>query len=162
MRLVFSAACAVLSAALPLCALADVAAIGKPAPQFRAPLANGGTLALSSLRGKPVYLNFFATWCPPCNEEAPDVNALQKQYRMRGLVVLGIDWKENADHARSFVKKYGLSYRAVVDQNGDLLTPYGSIGLPVHVFIDRRGNVKLFRQGEMDKQAIDAAIRSIL
>ena len=162
MRLVFSVLCAAFSLVLPVSALADGATVGKSAPDFRAPLASGGTLALSSLRGKPVYLNFFATWCPPCNEEAPDVNALQKQYRKRGLVVLGVDWKENADHARSFVKKYGLSYRAVVDQSGDLLTPYGSIGLPVHVFIDRRGNVKLLRQGEMDKQAIDAAIRSIL
>ncbi|MBV9402830.1 MAG: TlpA family protein disulfide reductase [Candidatus Eremiobacteraeota bacterium] len=160
-RLYAFAAALFTTAALPISAFA-AASVGKPAPSFTAPLASGGKLTLSSLHGKPVYLNFFATWCAPCNAEAPDINALQKQYQRRGFVTIGVDEREDADKAKSFVHKFGLSYKAVVDENGDVLNPYGAIGLPVHVFIDRRGNVKLIRNGEMSKAEIEAAIKSIL
>ena len=117
---------------------------------------------MSSLRGKAVYLNFFANWCPPCNEEAPDVNALQKKYRSRNFVVVGVDERENAGRANDFLHKYGSTYKAVVDDSGSIMQPYGAIGLPVHVFVDRHGNIKLVRNGEMDKAEIEKAIRSIL
>ncbi|MDQ2680191.1 MAG: TlpA family protein disulfide reductase [Candidatus Eremiobacteraeota bacterium] len=135
--------------------------VGQPAPGFTAPLASGGNLSLSSLRGKAVYLNFFASWCPPCNEEAPDVNALQKKYAKRGLVVVGVDELENAAKANGFLKKYGLVYKAVVD-SGTLRDEYGTNALPVHVFISRNGKVKLYREGEMSKTEIESAIKSIL
>lgn len=143
-------------------ASADVAQPGRPAPDFNAPLSRGGTLKLSSLHGKAVYLNFFANWCPPCNEEAPDVNALAQKYRKRGFLVVGVDERENAGRANDFLNKHRLSYKAVVDESGSLLQPYGAIGLPVHVFIDRRGTIKLVRNGEMSKAEIERAIRSIL
>ena len=143
-------------------AASAAASMGKPAPSFTAPLASGGKLALSSLHGKPVYLNFFATWCAPCNAEAPDINALQKKYSRRGFVTIGVDEREDTDKAKSFVHKFGLVYKAITDDNGDVLSPYGAIGLPVHVFIDRRGNVKLIRNGEMSKAEIESAIKSIL
>ncbi len=143
-------------------ALADLAQSGRPAPQFSAPYAAGGNFKLSWLHGKPVYLNFYASWCAPCNEEAPDINALQKKYRKRGLTVLAVDEQESADRAQGFINKYRLTYRAVLDQHGDVLAPYGALGLPVHVFIDRRGTIKLVRNGEMSKTEIESAIRSIL
>ncbi len=134
---------------------------GQSAPDFTAPLSGGGNLKLSSLRGKAVYLNFFASWCPPCNEEAPDVNALQKKYAKRGLVVVGVDELESAAKANDFLKKYGLVYKAVVD-GGALRDEYGTNALPVHVFVARNGKVKLYREGEMSKAEIEAAIKSIL
>lgn len=138
-----------------------VAAIGRTAPSWSEPTSGGGTISMDSLRGKPVYLNFFATWCPPCNEEAPDVNALQKQYAARGLQVVGIDELEDAKKAAQFVKKYGLVYPAVVD-DGTLQSEYSVNGLPVHVFIDRSGVIRKIVQGEMSKKEITAAILSIL
>ncbi|MDP9018112.1 MAG: TlpA family protein disulfide reductase [Candidatus Eremiobacteraeota bacterium] len=143
-------------------AAADIAQAGKPAPQFSAPLSTGGTFNLAALHGKAVYLNFFANWCPPCNEEAPDVNALQKQYRKRGFVVIGVDERESASRANDFIHKYGLTYKAVVDDSGSILAPYGAIGLPVHVFIDRKGKIKLVRNGELSKADMEKAIKSIL
>ncbi|MEO6914114.1 MAG: TlpA disulfide reductase family protein [Candidatus Baltobacteraceae bacterium] len=136
-------------------------AAGQTAPDFTAPLTGGGNLKLSSLRGKAVYLNFFASWCPPCNEEAPDVNALQKKYAKRGLVVVGVDELENVEKANGFLKKYGLVYKAVVD-GGALRDEYGTNALPVHVFIARNGKIKLYREGEMSKSEIESAIKSIL
>lgn len=116
---------------------------------------------MASLHGKPVYLNFFATWCPPCNEEAPDVNALQKQFAPSGLEVVGIDELEDAKKAAQFVRKYDLVYPAVVD-DGTLESAYNVNGLPVHVFIGRDGVIRKIVQGEMTKPQITAAIQSIL
>ncbi|GAC1655785.1 MAG: TlpA disulfide reductase family protein [Vulcanimicrobiaceae bacterium] len=152
----------VLCLTLGTAAFADIAQTGRPAPDFTAPLSTGGSLKLSSLRGRAVYLNFFANWCPPCNDEASDVNAMQKKYRSRKFVVVGIDERENAGRANEFLHKHGLTYKAVLDDSGSLMQPYGAIGLPVHVFIDRRGTIKLVRNGEMSKADIEKAIRSIL
>ncbi|MDQ6932646.1 MAG: TlpA family protein disulfide reductase [Candidatus Eremiobacteraeota bacterium] len=135
---------------------------GQPAPRIDASYSTGGPVHLRQFRGKGVYLNFFATWCPPCNDEAPDVNGLQKKYRKKGLVVLGIDALENAGKANEFVHKFGLSYKAVPDAQGQIRDAYGINALPVHVFIDRRGNIKLYRVGQMNKSEIEAAIKSIL
>ena len=141
---------------------ADVPQVGKPAPNIEAPFATGGTFKLSHLHGKPVYVNFYATWCAPCNEEAPDINALQQKYRKRGLTVIAINEQESSDRAQSFITGHKLSYRAILDPHGDILQPYGAIGLPVHVFIDRRGTIKYIRNGEMSKSEIENAIKSIL
>ncbi len=135
---------------------------GQPAPRIDASYSTGGPVHLSQFRGKGVYLNFFATWCPPCNDEAPDVNALQKKYRNKGLVVLGIDALENAGKSNDFLRKFRLTYKAVPDPEGQIRDAYGINALPVHVFIDRRGKIKLYRMGEMNKFEIEAAIRSIL
>lgn len=138
-----------------------VARVGSPAPPWSESTSTGKTLSLDSLRGKAIYLNFFATWCPPCNEEAPDINALQRQYAGRGLQVVGVDELENAKKAAQFVRKFGLVYPAVVD-DGTLQGEYNVNGLPVHVFIDRSGVVRKIVVGEMSKTGIAAAIQSIL
>lgn len=138
-----------------------VAHVGSPAPQWTESTSTGTKLSFDSLRGKPVYLNFFATWCPPCNEEAPDINALQKLYARRGLQVVGVDELEDAKKAAQFVRKYDLSYPAIVD-DGTLQDEYKVNGLPVHVFIDRTGVIRKMVTGEMDKTQIAAAIQAIL
>lgn len=138
-----------------------VARVGRPAPDWTQSTANGSKLTLSSLRGKAVYLNFFATWCPPCNDEAPGINTLQRKYANDGLRVVGVDELENQKKAASFVRKFGLVYPAVVD-DGTLESQYEVNGLPVHVFIDRTGVVKRIVVGEMSQSQITIAIRSIL
>lgn len=137
------------------------AAAGKRAPDFTLPLSSGTELSFASLRGKPVYLNFFATWCPPCNEEAPDVNALQKKYAAKDLRIVGVDELEDAKKAESFRKKFSLVFPAVVD-SGTLQAAYAVNGLPVHVFIDRNGVIKSMFAGELTKAQIEARIRQIL
>ena len=139
----------------------SLARVGQPAPNWTQPTASGEKLSLDSLHGKPVYLNFFATWCPPCNEEAPDVNALQKQFAHQGLRVVGVDELEDAKKAKQFVEKFGLVYPAVVD-DGTLQTQYNINGLPVHVFINRQGVIKKNKVGEMSKAEIAASIKAIL
>ncbi|MDQ2865744.1 MAG: TlpA family protein disulfide reductase [Candidatus Eremiobacteraeota bacterium] len=140
---------------------AELAIAGRPAPLWEAPTTSGGTLTLLSLRGKAVYLNFFASWCPPCNEEAPDINALQKHYASRGLRVVGVDIMENAGKAASFAAMHHLVYPVIVD-GGILRRQYRVNGLPVHVFIDRNGTVRRIQVGEPSKAEMESAIKSIL
>lgn len=137
------------------------ARVGQAAPQWTQSTASGSHLSLASLRGSPVYLNFFATWCGPCNEEAPYINDLQKLYAARGLRVIGVDELESAEKAREFVAKFHLVYPAVVD-DGALQSQYNVNGLPVHVFIDRSGTVRNIIVGELNRAEIDSAIRAIL
>ena len=134
---------------------------GVEAPDFTEPLARGGTLQLHSLRGKPVYLNFFATWCGPCKDEAPAINALQKKYSKSGLTVVGVDILESANKAREFQKHFALVYPIVVD-DGTMRDQYAINGLPVHAFITRAGIIKSMHIGEMSSAQIESAIRSIL
>jgi cytochrome c biogenesis protein CcmG/thiol:disulfide interchange protein DsbE len=146
---------------IPLAALA-VPRPGQPAPPFSLPTVDGKTLTLASLRGKPVYLNFYATWCAPCNEEAPTIGELSEKYRPRGLTVLGVNELEDPQKAKEFLTKHHLAYGAVVDADGQAGKAYGALGLPVHIFIDRTGVVRTYRLGEMNPDEIETAIKGIL
>lgn len=137
------------------------AAIGETAPNWQEPTTTGTTLSMESLHGKAVYLNFFASWCPPCNEEAPDVNSLQEEYGARGLQVVGVDVLENSAKAASFVTQHHLHYPAIVDA-GTLRDAYNINGLPVHVFIDRNGVVRKIAVGELSRAEMEADVKRIL
>ena len=117
------------------------AKIGKPAPDFTlGRLDRAGSLQLSSLRGKVVVVNFWASWCHPCREEAPALEAASKQFGNKAVVV-GVDVRDASGAARRFLRKYDLTYPAVHD-NRDLTWPkYGLTGLPETFFLDRRGRV---------------------
>jgi cytochrome c biogenesis protein CcmG, thiol:disulfide interchange protein DsbE len=134
---------------------------GDVAPSWSDALSSGGTLASASLAGKPVYLNFFATWCPPCNIEAPWIEVMQKRYGSRGLHVVGVDMEENAAAAKRFVAKYNLTYPVVVD-SGALENLFNVNGLPVHVFIGRDGKIKRVVVGEMSNAEIESSVKGIL
>ena len=117
------------------------AGIGKVAPDFTLDrLDRTGSLQLSSLRGKVVVVNFWASWCHPCREEAPALEAASKQFGDKAVVV-GVDVRDESGAARSFLRKYEVTYPAVHD-NRDVTWPkYGLTGLPETFFLDRRGRV---------------------
>jgi cytochrome c biogenesis protein CcmG/thiol:disulfide interchange protein DsbE len=149
-------------AVLPSAALA-VPQPGKPAPAFSVPSADGKTLSSDALRGKPVYLNFFASWCGPCNDEAPSIARLRAKYAKRGLTIVGIDELDAPDAAAAFQKKYANPYTLVgVDESGALGKTYGTVGLPLHVFINRRGVVTSWNPGELDPVQIENLVKDAL
>lgn len=139
----------------------QIAQVAHTAPNWTERTSTGGTLTLASLLGKPVYLNFFATWCPPCKEEAPFINSLQKRFAASGLQIVGVDELESAKQAESFRTQFHLVYPAVVD-SGTLQSQYEINGLPVHVFIARDGVIRKIVVGEMSKSQILSAVQSIL
>ena len=117
------------------------AKIGKPAPDFTlGRLDRAGSLQLSSLRGKVVVLNFWASWCQPCKLEAPDLAASAKKWSGR-VVVLGVDVNDPSGDARGFMRKYGITYPIVHDNKNVTSPKYGLTGLPETFFLDRRGRI---------------------
>jgi peroxiredoxin len=139
----------------------STARIGQAAPDWKDPLVSGGSLSMTQLRGKPVFMDFFATWCPPCNDEAPEVNAAYKQYAPQGLQVIGVDVEENAQKAKQFVDEHQLTYPAVVD-TGTLSDLYSINGMPVGVFIDKNGVIRRIEVGQLSSAQLNADIKSIL
>jgi peroxiredoxin len=151
---------ALVAAALPAAAIPRP---GDPAPAFRLTTADGKTIANDTFRGKPVYLNFFATWCGPCRVETPSIVSLSKKYAARGLRVVGIDVGESAGMAMGFVQDFRVPYPLAVDADNSTRATYGGgLYFPLHVFIDRKGIVRLYHPGEMSADEIEAAIRRIL
>lgn len=116
--------------------------VGRPAPEFTLPLFNGGTLSLRSLRGKPVLLNFWASWCAPCREEMPLLVRLHKVYAPRGVAFVGIDTEDQEAAARAFIAQYHVEYAVVKGVDEGLMDAYAIPGLPTTVFIGADGIVK--------------------
>jgi cytochrome c biogenesis protein CcmG/thiol:disulfide interchange protein DsbE len=112
------------------------------APTFSLDRLDGkGKLSLASLQGKAVILNFWASWCVPCKEESPRLQAFWEKNRERGVVILGIDAQDFDFDARRFVERYGLTYPILRDKHGSTLGHYGITGFPETWFIDRRGRL---------------------
>jgi cytochrome c biogenesis protein CcmG, thiol:disulfide interchange protein DsbE len=159
-RMIVAAALALL-AACSNGGVGSTARIGQAAPDWKDPLVTGGSLSMAQLRGKPVFMDFFATWCPPCNDEAPEVNAAYQRYKPQGLQVVGIDVEENAQKAKQFVDQHQLSYPAVVD-SGTLSDLYSINGMPVGVFIDKTGLIRKIEVGQLSSAQLNADIKAIL
>ncbi len=102
-------------------------------------LDQSGKLELASLRGKVVVLNFWASWCIPCKQEAPALERVWREFRSKGVVVLGLDSEDFSGDARSFMRKYGVTYPVVREEGRDLYGPYGVTGVPETRVIDRSG-----------------------
>jgi cytochrome c biogenesis protein CcmG/thiol:disulfide interchange protein DsbE len=113
---------------------------GGPAPHFTAKRLDGGTFDLRSVRGKPVVINFWASWCGPCKSEAA---ALERQWqRYKGRVVfLGIDYNDVSGDARRFLQRHGVTYPTLLDGSGMIGDRYGLSGVPETYFVDRNGQI---------------------
>jgi cytochrome c biogenesis protein CcmG, thiol:disulfide interchange protein DsbE len=138
------------------------AAPGKPAPNFTLNrIDKPGKLQLASLRGKVVVLNFWASWCYPCKQEAPTLAAAAKQYAGR-VVVLGVDVNDFAGDARKFAHKYGLDYPIVHDNHNVTSPTYGLTGLPETFFIDRSGKVVVHVAGQVNATDVQDGVQRAL
>ena len=111
-----------------------------------------GTLSMASLRGKPVVVNFWASWCIPCKDEAPVLEQAWRDHRDDGLVVLGVDAQDFKRDARSFMRRFGITYPVVHDGKGSTLGRWGVSGFPETFCVDRRGRIV----GEKINGSVDA------
>lgn len=98
-------------------------------------------ISLGDFKGKPVVLNFWATWCGPCREEMPLFENFWNKYKDKGVVFLGVDVMDDKDNAIEFIKSTGISYPNLYDPSGKVSSKYRVIALPATFFIDREGNI---------------------
>jgi cytochrome c biogenesis protein CcmG/thiol:disulfide interchange protein DsbE len=130
------------------------------APPFTKPRIDAeGTLSLASLRGKVVVLNFWQSYCPPCENEAPYLVAAEKQWRGKDVVFLGVDVQDLRGEARAFMERFGITYPNVADRDGNLYGRYGVVGFPETFFIDAKGRAVAQVIGEISQQELNAGIR---
>ena len=133
---------------------ADELAEGKlvHAPAFTLDrLDRDGQLGVGDLKGRAVVVNFWASWCVPCRDEAPVLQKTYERYRDQGLVVLGVDVNDFRQDARRFMKRYGLTYPVVYDGKGSTVGKWGVRGFPETFFVDRTGKLV----GERIEGAVD-------
>ena len=116
--------------------------VGEPAPKLVLPLLGGGSIDLASLKGKPVWVNFMATYCPPCRDEFPVMSGFQARYADTGLVVLAVDVREDVSTVQEFVGSTGATFAVALDANGVAQKAWGAVALPVHFWIDATGIVR--------------------
>lgn len=113
-----------------------------PAPNITGARLDGpGRLSLRDFRGHPVVVNFAASWCIPCKQEAPALEAAWRRYRGEGVVVLGVGEESFSGDLRSFARRHGLTFPQLHDTSGKARGRYGLTGYPETFFVDRRGRL---------------------
>lgn len=137
------------------------------APEFSGTTLDGATVSSQSLAGKAYILNFFASWCPPCRAEAPDMVALQNEYEQKGFTFIGITVDEDMTKAREFVRDYGINFPVVVadQQIVDAYSRHVQGGLrsiPTSFVIGADGSLSSVHVGAQSKMAFDGMIREAI
>ncbi len=134
-----------------------------PAPPLSLPALGGdGRISLADFRDKAVVLNFWASWCLPCKEEAPMLQEAWERHRGDGLVVLGVNAQDFETDARRFVRRYGITYPVAHDGPGSSLGRYGLTGFPETWWVDRRGRLVAYAQGQFSQEELDRNIARAL
>lgn len=109
------------------------------APDFALENLSAKPWRLRDLRGKVVFLNFWATWCVPCKQEMPSMEKLHREFREQGLEVVAINFRETKKEVQKFFNELDLTFTALLDRDGKVFEEYGAWSLPVSYFIDRKG-----------------------
>ncbi len=144
--------------------------VGKPAPEVSLLVAanragavdEGGTVSLAQLRGQPVLLDFWASWCGPCAAQSPILERLAKRHAAKGLVVLGVNVDDPPEVAKTYAARKKLSYPIVVDETEQAKRAYGVTSLPTLVVVDREGRVRGAWAGLVDEASLDEALAEVL
>jgi peroxiredoxin len=135
---------------------------GAPSTSYDVRRLDGATDSLAHYRGRVVVMNFWATWCPPCKEEMPALEQLYREYRARGLVVLGVDQGESASAAGAFVRAHGITFPVLLDEDQKYASSYVSVGLPTTVIVGRDGKIVKGIDGAQTLAQFRAAVAPLL
>ncbi len=132
--------------------------MGESAPDFTLVDLEGNQVSLSDFRGETVFINFWATWCPPCRAEMPEIEAVYQEYKDRDVVVIGVDILEPEDTVRQFVEKGGYSWVFVMDSTGEVSRNYAIGAIPTSIFVDRDGIIRAVNIGAMTKRVMESRL----
>jgi peroxiredoxin len=146
---------------IPTPSIEPAPAVDFPAPDFLLTNTQGDQIQLSDLKGQPVLINFWATWCAPCRIEMPAIQNRFGAFRDQGFVVLAVDFDEPADDVRSFGVEFGLDFDLLLDPGGEIQKLYRVRGYPTSFFVGRDGFIKVQHIGLMTEGQLDGYLAQI-
>jgi cytochrome c biogenesis protein CcmG, thiol:disulfide interchange protein DsbE len=130
----------------------------RPAPQLPAEVLVPPRQTLASLHGRPAAINFWASWCDPCRKESPELERLYRSLHGKANIV-GVDYSDAADSARSFIREFHLTYPMLRDPDGRIGDRYGVTGLPTTAILDSQGQIVQLLRGPQTKDSVGEALR---
>lgn len=136
--------------------------VGEAAPPLAVPQVGGGTIDLANLRGKPVWVNFMATYCPACQDEFPLMNGFAARYAANGLVVIAVDVREEEGAVAAFAESLGATFPLGLDTDGTAADAWDAIALPVHFWIDAEGIIRDGALGGIGPDIMATALEKIM
>jgi len=151
-----------LALAVPKPAWAASPGIGTLAPDFKLQSTSGRTMSLSDLRGHVVVLNFFATWCPPCRAETPDIVAAAKKYAGSGVVFFGVDDREQTPLVQVWAKGKGVRFPLVMDATGSVEEMYDVRAIPTTFILDRNGVIRYRQLDQLEPSTLTGALDAVV
>ena len=136
--------------------------VGKKAPSFVAPKVGGQLVSLENYKNKPLVLNFWASWCPPCRDETPGMERIWRKYEDQGVVILGINVQDREKEAERYISEFGVTFSNALDLDGSITVDYGVTGLPVTFFIDNDSVVTGRWVGSISEDRLDNWVSNLI
>jgi thiol-disulfide isomerase/thioredoxin len=146
--------------------------VGAQAPEFSGTRADGGSwqltdldgqpIRLADLRGKGVWIDFWASWCPPCQQETPVIRQIAAEYAERGLEVVAVQVQETVEEGRAYAERYGLRHTIGADVSGDVFRTYRVFGLPTQFFVDPDGIIRAVVPKPLSIEEARAYVETVL
>ena len=136
--------------------------VGKKAPSFVAPNVGGQLVSLENYKNKPLVLNFWASWCPPCRDETPGMERIWRKYEDQGVVILGINVQDGEKEAERYISEFGVTFSNALDLDGSITVDYGVTGLPVTFFIDNDSVVTGRWVGSISEDRLDNWVSNLI
>lgn len=134
----------------------------RSAPAFEVKTLDGKTASLKAMKGHPVVINFFASWCPPCRAEAQGIQRAYAAFKGRGVRFIGIAVQDEPQDVKEFIKEFNWGFPVSIDENGELMNAYGVYGMPKTIVVDRQGIIAYERLGAISEEDLTAQIRKVL
>ena len=136
--------------------------VGSPAPEVNLTAFDGSPINLAGQRGQVVVINFFASWCPPCREEAIDVQQTWSDYRGLGVQFYGIAYKDAAPAAQAFLAEFGATYPSAIDPGSRIARAYGITGVPETFVIDQQGLLVRHFPGPVTREQLSQELEKLV
>jgi cytochrome c biogenesis protein CcmG/thiol:disulfide interchange protein DsbE len=135
---------------------------GTMAPDFQLRTFDGKSIRLSDFRGKPVVVNFWASWCVPCRDEEPALDQLAATYQKQGIVFLGVNMQDTPSDAQTFMRQFQIDYPVVTDSTGAVYINYGVVGVPETYLVNRQGKLVQKITGPVDATTLTPSLEALL